>query len=564
MSLLREHPFGPEWLSHDKAKTVAEHYLAVQPDDRRKPLQVAFDKVDKRKNEELIQFLKDEGDVLWGEFVRELARTVLHRDYTPLLPKEVEALDRRMKEAFEPPPDIGGMPIRIRTAAALLVSGALVIILAFVSLPYLAVSFQEAANSAFDENVRGAIKSIEAGLKNAKTDEAARLNRDILSSLRSSAERLPSVDILRDRIQPAVRSCEQASKALADLNKGMEGYSADIRKWVLELSKSPVNDSIGKIAAAVDPSVDPAKATEVLTELNRLYEQEDKLTNLLNRAAAALKYDANRDGTYQSWRKVEGALTNVVKDIDTSAAALTTDPMGKRKELKTRAIQSQKNIVITKRVIDVPPDVKKLFSNLGTTVSALGKENDRLATSLGDLKTHQQSLSKSLNETEISPSGVELAKAFQVRGQLEAVTKDVAQNAQNLQSVADSHDNLSAVVQKLKDLSVLQAELLYKGASPGLLLVLAIGGMFVTFGLSSWLRWVKLLELNRQDKIWRARNLMYVRLTAAFVEHGINPTPFLMRLQTAFPTEEGEGAAARLPITETIGEIGKMIRDKGK
>ncbi|MCB9831391.1 MAG: hypothetical protein H6807_02880 [Planctomycetes bacterium] len=130
-------------------------------------------------------------------------------------------------------------------------------------------------------------------------------------------------------------------------------------------------------------------------------------------------------------------------------------------------------------------------------------------------------------------------------------------------------DDAKEVTSRLRDLEdatkklvEYQYQVAFEGASPAIWLLFAIGGMFVTFGMTSVLKSVRLLELERAEKTWRRRARGDAVLATALLSVGIDPDVVMRAIHVGLPADDSESIQVATPISQTIGEIAKAIRAK--
>ena len=154
--------------------------------------------------------------------------------------------------------------------------------------------------------------------------------------------------------------------------------------------------------------------------------------------------------------------------------------------------------------------------------------------------------------------------------QSNAIYATVATAADTMQRSRQSYDDTTVAMKKLEtaasnldSIAQLQRELAFKGASPAAFLLFAIGGMFVTIGSRSLLKWVQDGDQKRADEHWRNRTELYSSLAIALIEQGVDPGTVLRRLQTAFPISDKE-FPVQTPISETLSELVQILKSKSK
>ena len=224
---------------------------------------------------------------------------------------------------------------------------------------------------------------------------------------------------------------------------------------------------------------------------------------------------------------------------------------------------SLNNISSKTRLIPISDSLKEKVRLLNINLSEMvGSQNE--------LEKELLSVEKASTSLKIAMEQVENNKALSELGEGSKRLFDTISFASDVVSGSkESYDKTKRTLKKLEDattnlsgIAQLQAELAFKGASPAIFLLLAIGGMFVTFGLSSMLKWVKDMDEKQAGEIWAKRNELYTEISIALVQQGVDPSSVISRLQSAFPTAESEHGGIKFPISETLSEIGKMLNPK--
>lgn len=99
------------------------------------------------------------------------------------------------------------------------------------------------------------------------------------------------------------------------------------------------------------------------------------------------------------------------------------------------------------------------------------------------------------------------------------------------------------------------------GSGPAVYLTLGVAAMFLTFGLSSLLKWAKSFEEEEQEEDAIFKTELVASIAAAFAEHGHDPAAVLDNIRGSLQSAEMEAKGAPFPAAKTTQEILRLLRE---
>ena len=247
---------------------------------------------------------------------------------------------------------------------------------------------------------------------------------------------------------------------------------------------------------------------------------------------AILAYSAASDPTLRSLHDIVTELEDGLRSIETSKYMLRED---------------DRDVLIG--VVNTADALVDAVNNLDAATQSLETESGHLTTALtksSDDKT-----------TDLKNAAVQTLK------QISATSHTLDSARDGFTDLTEAMKSIETAATSLEDMAELQAGLAYRGTAPAVIMLFAIGGMFVTFGLSSLLKWIK--ESERAERLVESRNQRQTmtHLGSVLLANGLDPSAFLDRIQSSAPApEESQGRSAQLPVSVTLAEITSMLRGK--
>ena len=97
-------------------------------------------------------------------------------------------------------------------------------------------------------------------------------------------------------------------------------------------------------------------------------------------------------------------------------------------------------------------------------------------------------------------------------------------------------------------------------------MLFAIGGMFVTLGLTSLLRWAKLGEDDYLDSRFSRKARLLTDICAALFSVGINPSHLVDRIHVGpdAPNDRTSVTTPQLPLSVTLSELARCHSRQAK
>ena len=87
--------------------------------------------------------------------------------------------------------------------------------------------------------------------------------------------------------------------------------------------------------------------------------------------------------------------------------------------------------------------------------------------------------------------------------------------------------------------------------------------MFVTFGLTSLLRYLKLRDLDKAEEAWRRRVQLESDIVRSLITVGIEPHPIVESMQVGMPIDAADSVQQATPISSTLLELIRTFKRKG-
>lgn len=580
--------FGPEWLVEGKCRQVVNHYLEKLSKDVRDDLK-ALMPPSSRKND-MVQFLTGDGEMLWNRFVADLSSTEGSRDYTPFSGQEAEALHSKIELAFEgehgayeetdheggpkkPKNSLPGSKARFAAAIGLLLAGFTIIFFTFIYLPGITRQFQEIRNADINNQVDENLQAVLVQLRDPSFSNLSSQVQQLETNFLEVEGALDSFRAFAGQISQAQELTRTTSAELSQRIESMRAATERVAVVVQQYQtpKSTVQTTEGTNESSESIEIGPGfelTLRELINQTNAMTSPETLLSEISAAASALDNYESETASLVIELARVwdrtarttgptrlnefENAAINAIRDWDPEGKTL--NPLENLREVVGRLADQSSILIVPNGFVESVTALNEQFNELKAGLADL---NDQISNSSDVAVGLQGALqAQSENETlrQLSQRSSQLFSTVSVAAR---VISDGRQTYENTTQVLDDLESGAA---SLRGLAELQADLAFRGASPAVVLLLAIGGMFVTFGLTSLLKWVKDAEARRTEIAWQKQARMYTVLAGALLERGIDPTPLLGKLQSISISAEGERTIVKSPVSETVTEIAKTLQ----
>jgi len=562
----------PSWLIDEKCRALTHYYY-----DKLSPA-IQFTLKDGIKElklkDDYVNFLNSDGVVIWDEFIKDVAKSKKERDFSPLSDAEAEKLFAKIDDSYNhftkitPPHSVSQnnsvveklsnpLFIRLGMAIFLLIGGFSVIFYTFFELPKITQQFQEETKRQVREDgIQDALNQV---TRLIKSDDFEHMSEQInglglefkntQQSISKLSQLTSELALVRDQWKNEGKAIISQKSVIASASKI---FTDKVNKFDTEIT--PLNTNLAKLANTIDGWADPKELRVAFEAANKELSSYDS-----NASRLLLTFSKTWDEVGEPGRAAwinDDERNAIDKIIDWSKTEAKSERLeGFRDALKE--IEKQSKIILIDdalkiSILNLEEQLKALLEaklDLENTASNVTQASTKLNVAVDKLNNNQ--VLKGLGDGS--------DKLLETLG----YASDIVFNSkESYNKTKQTLKKLEEATENLGGLARLQAELAFKGASPAILLLLAIGGMFVTFGLSSMLKWVKDIDEKQAIDTWARKNQLYTAISASLIQHGVDPAPVLSRLHNAFPTNEAEHAGIKFPISETFNEIGKMIQPK--
>lgn len=570
----------PENFLDRKRKEIARRHFENLPLGTKTRLEEDFQvAVDAPGSEPLIAFLRGDGVAVWEDYVKEIGRRESGRDFSPLDHSERDSFRERLQESFEnAKPTVSEEAIavskrRVWVGLTMLIVGFTIIATTYYVIPYIGSVIYQKQQEEIEAQVGPQLKTIRdsIGKETNLNRELMRLS-DALALLESFESDLSSMANLINALKPLNAAAGQASKTLTenattltDLNVAVQKAVQDFNSQVTPIppkvnpkiaKPAPVpKDLLTRLSNELNASLVPESLNELLSELvDTKAELKQFQDPILQRVKVAFS-DRSLDRNYWYPTDDERSAISEIRDLD-----FQSEQLGKKLESLADRLSKQ---------LQTLPDAKfrltandqKFLGQLTKGFKQLKEAANDLGTRIGAIDAATKDLKAVLKQLEENESIK--TNATEVFDKISSASLVIGQATEGYKKIASATEKIDKAATSLDDISELQAGLAYRGTAPAVIMLFAIGGMFVTFGLSSLLKWMKLWE--RAEELSENRNnlLLMSGLGALLIEHGIEPSSFLDKIQAASTRREDSSPSnPQFPISVTLAEIAKMFHGK--
>lgn len=566
----------PENFLEAKRKEIANRCFKNLPQGTKDKLEDDFKAAKNGAAADLIAFLRGDGAVIWERYVREIGRRESGRDFSPLDLSERESFRERIEQSFQNADlsetrEIAKVSTRrIWWGLTMLLVGFSIIGTTYYVIPYIGSTIYQKRQEEIQAKVSPQLRTIKETI-GEQTDVNRELLRlsDALALLESFENDLSSMANLINALKPLNAAADKASLALESNTETLKTNSDAVKTTLDQFTTSitpvaaegdkpatPVKDMLAQIGTKIDNSLAPESLQKLIADLSaatkEFEEIEKPLTEELKNAL---------EGSY-----IETDRYLYITESRNKALKAVLDPESKQEALSARIENLRK--IFGEQLAKLPnitsvieTSEKEKLEGIAVSFSALGKAIETLNKSLTEIKAASDSLKSAAKDFETN----ETIKndAATVFDKISAASHVIGEATKGYKKIASATQKIEQAAQSLDDISELQAGLAYRGTAPAVIMLFAIGGMFVTFGLSSLLKWMKLSERAEETGEHRNNLLLMSELGALLIEHGIEPSAFLDRIQsTGAKRDENTPISPQLPVSVTLAEIAKMFNGK--
>lgn len=585
----------PEFFLAEKRKEISKRCFETLPAHTKLSLKEGFDAAYGHGGDSLVTYLRSEGAPIWEKYVSELGKKQLGRDFSPLDENERENFRTTIADSFnqavkrDEERKVKVSKRRFWAGGSLLAIGFGIIALTYWLIPILATSLYKQRQQEIKNSIAPELEAIKVtfGQKSDVNRELVRLS-DSLSLLEGFQKNLDETKTFLLKLEqvttlsePAAATLTAQATDLVTIGDSVEKAVADFRaatipepttaatspKPTAAAAKSaPTTDTpvnlLTKIEKLISKTVVPQDVLENLSDWeksrNEVLLKEQTLAEKLKVWEKHVWFEPQfaQDWSYHTALEKE-AITQVFTDdpetekLRAKYAVLTEsfkDEVRNLADVKYRLAKSDKESI--KELLE---EVKKL----GNAADSLKETVNPLVAASGELKAALATYADDASTKDLK------ARAVRMFDLISGASRIIADAKTGYQKIVDATEKVDKAATSLDDISELQAGLAYRGTAPAVIMLFAIGGMFVTFGLSSMLKWMKLSERAENLGENRANLLLMSQIGALLISHGLEPGPFLDRIQSSGkPMEDASTTSPQFPVSVTLAEIAKMFNGK--
>lgn len=371
-----------------------------------------------------------------------------------------------------------------------------------------------------DEVLQAADKDLSAAATALGNAEIGRI-RQRLQALETAIKPLEkTIQVLDEEVSQfgSLRAPADATTAVTEVVKQISTSLSELRKSAAELAPQATPDATGTNAL-----------WKAITELRSIPTLDPQV---LTDAEAQLEVAVDTFQDPSKRAKAKAALDQVKRAR--ASPSVTADTKAFKTIEPFAAIPTQLTILESSL-----PDQNRVVEALSSVVA---DHRDRLRVLQEKFPADDQGHVKSLF-TAIRDTGSQLTNA-----------------------TGETLKALNEVAADLVARTDLQSRLADTAAAPGALMIIVIGAMFVTFGLSSLIGWLRLVERDQAGKIWRDRAELDAALVASLLAGGtkaISTESVISTLHTGLPRDEkATGFEVQTPLTKMLGELIEVLRNK--
>jgi uncharacterized membrane-anchored protein YhcB (DUF1043 family) len=308
----------------------------------------------------------------------------------------------------------------------------------------------------------------------------------------------------------------------------------------------------------LNQTIVPEEFEEVINQWNvarqELLKSETPLSEKL-RVWKGHSWDSN------SWTYYSVEQRTAIEDV-VGATNENAEPAKKFDESNNKLLKQLREL--TKVKFRLSKQDKESLSELASQVKLLQDATSDLRVVVAPLSKSTTELQSALTKYSDDPVTKKIKTESETVFESIANASDVIAEAKTgYEDIVEATSTISDAAKSLDEISELQANLAYRGTAPAVIMLFAIGGMFVTFGLSSLLKWLKLTERAEKLGEERANLLLRSQIGSLLITHGIDPSSFLDRIQgKSSPADDLGSTNPQFPISVTLAEIAKMFNGK--
>lgn len=483
-------------------------------------------------------YLSGKGKWIWEGYLSQLCRRARKiRDYTPLSKREVSSINRGIDEAKATLEQLSGerdnskiellyqrhARYRLITGVAFLLIGFVVFGTTYFGLPWIAGRL---LREQLNVTAGSVVESLES--------ETAQLD-----SLPNALGRLTNAYVKAEKAFNAITPFNESFVQTETLLKEVQRFQETIDRSVIEVTKEGgVSSQLSSLQAYL---------TETPPKVEGGPEPKSIQLQLQDIAART-------DGTVIT---LTDRLEALVGDLRAAASSLPNGA-GKSSLLATintweRDFQSLRKSALATSLVISPEDATRI-DEISVGVNHLIGEVSNLTTALGNYNSAAGILVSDLKATSnnVLPEGAKaVADLVSLQQQFTGI-ETLADLETARTTLVNAANAMQQVVSGMESVAT-------RGASPGIILLFGTAALFVTFGLSSLLRWVKGYEQRHANAVWATQTQFMCQVVKSLLTQGIDPSRALVRIRPVSQRDEAE-SQGMMPLASAIEEIVKLIR----
>lgn len=559
---------------------------------------------------EYVAFLAEDGKPIWEKFLIEVSKKGTKRDFAPLLPDEKDDLQKGIKIAYEslersvPTTEAQNKALqflagtakkraqtaRFLIAAFLMFFGFGLILVTYYGMPSLAKRQYEQASDALGKELAPKFEELEGfttGDEFVKVrNQVAKLNAT-LGTVENSLTEFDSLTTkTNDLVQTGLTASEKFTKELKKIDEAGKKIKSIEDKLALKEIATPAKPAAKPNAPNAPP---PAKSLgETITELQKMIEGFKTPDEVVKHLENAQKRLSPLEKLRTRWldREISSSAYQVLVEgpeegtnwmiVDSESKRLLNSILKLKNEDKDSygtSVFDDTRLALGK--IEIVPLARDGLTNIKqftTSFSELGAATNSLANSLEDISNTSANFQKAFEpfkkktDGTASPIATLNRQSSDIVSTVKLVRYIVDDAEESLKNANNAIGNIETAGEELKKITEIQSTIAYRGTAPAIVMLFAIGGMFVVFALSSLLRWLKNLEYENVAMENEKNTRFLTSIASSLITQGIDPTPLLTRLQASGLQESGRESGGkpngRMPVTVTLTELVDMMRIK--
>lgn len=599
----------PSWLHAERRREVVNRYFERLNRSDRDALRGRLDSLESA--DDFTEFLEGAGSRIWGMFLKDVAGVEAGRDFAPLGEDELGVLELALQRAFDadsstPQPfqqQQGDKPrtftlravhrekwpyiARLAVAIMLLIGGFWLIYNTYERIPKLTQEFQEVRNQVLGEALQEDLDTIQNVLESESFLDLGIQVTDLSLAFSRVQKSLDEVSLLTQQVRETQAIARPAADALTSSQEQLRTAIADVRTQLAAIDPSTFTET--NESSDGTPETDSTGAQEPRTLIQAIDKIQSSLGNAvavdtlvtqLEEARASLnQYESEAAGLVSSWKEAwdgqrpsegrerlshdEAAALAAMWDWSSNPPARVPDnavspPLRQLESLLQEVVEGRPLLSIDAELLAGVRGLSQQFAALAEAFGRADRAVEVIDASRVDLGARIDQLENNGDLASISQTVEQVINPIRI-------SSDVISRTRNAyQETAGALQKLNAATSSVESITELQSSMAARGSAPAVLLLFAIGGMFVTFGLTALLRWLKDIDHTRSVKQWKSETHLYSQIAVALLARGIDPTRILQRLQAVPRTGETKAdGPIKTPVSETLSELVQVLRQKG-